>query len=69
MVRTTVHLPGKTATWAKRQAKKYGMGTGRFIGLLPKEHLEREAGKPVRSARWPLWPTVRARRRRPQIGL
>ena len=69
MIRTTVRLPRKTVTWAKRQAKKYGMGTARFIGLLLKEHLEREAGKPVRSARWPLWPTVHARRRRPQIRL
>ena len=69
MVRTTVRLPKKTVAWAKRQAKKHGMGAGRFIGLLLKEHLEREAGKPGESARYPLWPRVRARRRRPGIGL
>jgi hypothetical protein len=69
MVRTTVRLPRKTVTWAKRQAKKYGMGTGRFIGLLLKEHLDRKAGKPAESPRWPHWPKVRARRRRPEIGL
>ena len=69
MVRTTVRLPRKTVTWAKRQAKKYGMGTGRFIGLLLKEHLERNEGKPAKSARWPLWPKPQARRRRSQTGL
>jgi hypothetical protein len=68
MVRTTVRLPRKLVTWAKREAKKYGMGTGRFIGLLVKEHLDREEGKPGESSRYPHWPRVRARRRRPGIG-
>jgi hypothetical protein len=62
MVRATIRLPKKSVAWAKRQAKKYGMGAGRFIGLLVKEHLEREEGKPAASPRWPLWPRERGRR-------
>jgi hypothetical protein len=62
MVRTTVRLPKKTVAWAKRQAKKYGMGAGRFIGLLLKEHLEQGVEKPAATARWPLWPREHARR-------
>jgi hypothetical protein len=31
MVRTTVRLPDRTVAWAKRQAKKYGLGG--LIGL------------------------------------